>query len=50
MDQTSAGNVLRVDEDSLIMHCIGILRDRGQLDIVLLLGDFWIDKEVQLVV
>jgi hypothetical protein len=45
----SAGNVLRVDEDGLIMESIGVLRNGCELNVVLLLGDFWIDKEVQLV-
>jgi hypothetical protein len=46
----STGNVLRVDEDGLIMYSIGVLRNGGELDIVLLLGDFWINKEVEFVV
>ncbi len=46
----SAGDVLRVDKDGLIMESIGIFRDRGELNIILLLGDFWINEEVEFVV
>lgn len=46
----SAGDVLGVHKDGLVVHSIRVLRNGGELDIMLFLGNFWIHKQVQLVV
>ena len=46
----STGDVLRVHKNGLIMKCIRIFRYRGELNVVFLFSDFWIDEQVKIVV
>lgn len=42
--------VFGVHENSLIVNGVGVFGDGGQLNVVLLFGDFWVHQKIELVV
>ena len=46
----SAGGVLRVDENSLVVHRVRVLADWSRLDVVFLAANFRVHLQVQVVV